>query len=142
MLVEVDVQQAECILIRECRFQCLIEIGFGLDLMHYEGDYYGYYGWYWQCNRNPGGCPGWYTGYDTSFWSIHIPVVMQWNFWLSEHWSVFAEPGISLRLRDDFRDRGPDLTIYGGGRYRFGQAVALTMRIGHPAISLGFSFFL
>jgi hypothetical protein len=71
-----------------------------------------------------------------------VPVVMQWNFWLSEHWSVFAEPGVALRLRDEFRDRGPDLTLYGGGRFRFGQAVALTLRIGHPAASIGFSFFL
>ncbi len=71
-----------------------------------------------------------------------VPVVLQWNFWLSEHWSVFAEPGVALRLRDDFRDRGPDFTIYGGGRYRFGDTVALTMRIGRPAFALGLSFFL
>jgi hypothetical protein len=71
-----------------------------------------------------------------------VPVVMQWNFWLSEHWSVFGEPGVALRMRDDFEDRGPDFTIYGGGRYRFGRAAALTMRIGHPAASVGVSFFL
>jgi hypothetical protein len=71
-----------------------------------------------------------------------VPVVMQWNFWLSEHWSVFAEPGVALRLRDDFRDRGPDLILYGGGRFRLGQAAALTLRLGYPAVSFGVSFFL
>jgi hypothetical protein len=71
-----------------------------------------------------------------------VPIVLQWNFWLSNHWSVFAEPGAALRLRDDFKDRGPDFTIYGGGRYRFGRTVALTMRVGHPALALGLSFLL
>jgi len=71
-----------------------------------------------------------------------VPVVMQWNFWLSEHWSVFGEPGVALRLRDDFKDRGPDFTLYGGARYRFARAAALTFRVGHPALSLGVSFFL
>ncbi len=28
--------------------------------------------------------------------TFFIPVVMQWNFWLSTHWSVFAEPGIGF----------------------------------------------
>ncbi len=71
-----------------------------------------------------------------------VPLVMQWNFWVSEHWSVFAEPGVALRLRDDFKDRGPDLTLYGGARYRFARNAALTFRIGQPAIALGVSFFL
>jgi hypothetical protein len=71
-----------------------------------------------------------------------VPVVMQWNFWVSEHWSVFGEPGVALRLRDDFKDRGPDFTIYGGARYRFARAAALTIRVGHPALSLGVSFLL
>jgi hypothetical protein len=71
-----------------------------------------------------------------------VPVVMQWNFWLSPHWSVFGEPGVALRLRDDAHDRKADFTIYGGGRYRFGRAAALTARLGYPAASLGVSFFL
>jgi len=81
-------------------------------------------------------------GADWTHDTTWVPLVLQWNFWLSEHWSVFGEPGIALRLRDDFNDRGPDFTIYGGGRYRFGRTVALTARIGHPAVSLGLSFLL
>jgi hypothetical protein len=71
-----------------------------------------------------------------------VPIVMQWNFWVSEHWSVFGEPGVALRLRDDFDDRGPDFTIYGGARYRFARSAALTFRVGHPALTLGVSFLL
>jgi hypothetical protein len=69
-----------------------------------------------------------------------VPIVLQWNFFLSENWSVFAEPGAALRLRDDFRDRGPDFTVYGGARFHFSQNVTLTMRVGHPAFALGLSF--
>lgn len=81
-------------------------------------------------------------GADWTHDTTWVPVVMQWNFWLSEHWSVFGEPGVALRLRDNFKDRGPDFTIYGGARYRFARAAALTIRVGHPAISLGISFLL
>ena len=28
--------------------------------------------------------------------TVFIPVAMQWNFWLSTHWSVFGEPGIGF----------------------------------------------
>lgn len=81
-------------------------------------------------------------GADWTHDTTWVPLVMQWNFWLSEHWSVFGEPGIALRLRDSYKDRGPDFTLYGGGRFRLGQAVALTVRVGHPAVSFGVSFFL
>lgn len=79
-------------------------------------------------------------GVDWTRDTTWVPVVLQWNFWFTRHWSVFAEPGVALRLRDDFNDRGPDFTVYGGGRYRFGQTVALTLRVGHPAVALGLSF--
>jgi hypothetical protein len=81
-------------------------------------------------------------GADWTRDATYVPIVMQWNFWLSQHWSVFAEPGVALRFRDDFRDRGPDLTLYGGGRFRFARSAALTLRIGYPAVALGVSFFL
>jgi hypothetical protein len=74
--------------------------------------------------------------------TLFIPVAMQWNFWLSTHWSVFGEPGIGLAVN---RDRGRDLlhpTLSVGGRYHFNEKVALTMRIGYPAFSIGASFFL
>jgi hypothetical protein len=74
--------------------------------------------------------------------TVLLPVGMQWNFWLSNHWSVFGEPGIAIAAN---RDRGRDLlhpSIWVGGRYHFTDRFALTMRLGYPDFSLGVSFFL
>jgi hypothetical protein len=74
--------------------------------------------------------------------TIFIPVVMQWNFWLTTHWSVFGEPGIGFSPN---AFRGRDVihpALYLGGRYHFNEKISLTMRIGYPAISVGASFFL
>ena len=76
---------------------------------------------------------------DDTTW---VPVVLQWNFWLTPHWSVFAEPGIAFRFRDNYGNLGPDLTLYGGARWEFAPGVTLTMRIGYPAFALGLSFLL
>jgi hypothetical protein len=69
---------------------------------------------------------------------VFVPVVMQWNFWLSTHWSVFGEPGIGIS------SRGVDFVhpvFFVGGRYNFTERIALTMRLGYPAASVGASFF-
>ena len=71
-----------------------------------------------------------------------VPIVLQWNFWLSEHWSVFGEPGAAFHLEDRGRRTRGDFTIYGGGRLRFSERVTLTLRVGHPAFAAGFSFLL
>jgi hypothetical protein len=73
-------------------------------------------------------------GHDTY---VAIPVVMQWNFWLSTRWSVFGEPGI--QITNQHPNVGPALFL--GGRYHFSDTVALTLRLGFPAISVGVSFF-
>ena len=73
---------------------------------------------------------------------IFIPVVMQWNFWLTTHWSVFGEPGIGFSPN---AFKGRDVihpALYAGGRYHFNEKISLTLRIGYPAISVGASFFL
>ena len=70
---------------------------------------------------------------------VLLPVVMQWNFWLSTHWSVFGEPGLAI-------GSGPRTNLwpafYAGGRFHFTDRIALTMRIGYPDISVGVSFLL
>ncbi len=74
--------------------------------------------------------------------TLFVPVAMQWNFWLSTHWSVFGEPGIGFAAN---RDRGRDVlhpVLMVGGRYHFNEKIALTMRLGYPAFSIGVSFFL
>ncbi|HEX9620338.1 MAG TPA: hypothetical protein VF989_09395 [Polyangiaceae bacterium] len=71
------------------------------------------------------------------FWA---PVVLQWNFFLSKNWSVFAEPGLALRITSP-GDLGIDpFVMYLGGRWHFSDNVTLTMRIGYPTFSVGVSF--
>jgi len=84
-------------------------------------------------------------GIDYTRDNIWVPVVMQWNFWLSEHWSVFGEPGFAFKFAnhgDHDHETKADFTIYGGGRLRLSDRVTLTMRVGYPAFTAGFSFLL
>lgn len=70
-----------------------------------------------------------------------IPVVMQWNFWLTTHWSVFGEPGIGFT--NSTATHPPlDPVFFAGGRYHFSEHVALTLRLGYPDVSVGVSFLL
>jgi hypothetical protein len=125
-----------------------VGIGFGLDWVHYNGCYYWHNPYYPACsNLN----------------SIWLPVVMQWNFFLSTHWSVFGEPGLAINYNswgagcsgvfiDNNRrveyacppapnrvDLNP-FVLFIGGRYHFSETTALTMRIGWPYASIGVSF--
>jgi len=76
---------------------------------------------------------------------------MQWNFFVAKYWSVMAEPGVAFFT--GFFDAcngvagcveptrtGLRPAFYIGGRYHMGEHVALTMRIGYPAFSIGISF--
>jgi len=121
-----------------------VAIGLGLDWVHYNGCYR-----YW---GNPGNC--------VNFEAFWVPVVMQWNFFLSTHWSVFGEPGLAIAFNSygtcvDFVDNRGNLVACGnrpstvgvnpfvlfvGGRYHFSETTALTMRLGWPYWSIGVSF--
>lgn len=79
-------------------------------------------------------------GVDWTNDNLRIPVVMQWNFWLSRNWSVFGEPGGLVRLHN--HEVLPEPAFYAGGRFHFSDYVTLTMRIGHPTASVGVSFLL
>jgi hypothetical protein len=114
-----------------------VGIGFGLDWLFY-GDH---------CHGRR--CLGDDHGHDR----IIVPVVMQWNFWLSENWSVFGEPGGAIIFYDDhdkddleYRDddKGAHFrpVFFAGGRFHFNDAISLTMRVGYPYFSVGVSFFL
>jgi hypothetical protein len=86
------------------------------------------------------------VGFGVDFSNDHIwfPVVMQWNFFLSDRWSVFGEPGIALHRHQRGRshtDIDP-LIIYAGGRLHFNDTLALTLRVGRPTVSLGLSILL
>ncbi|MFS8071170.1 MAG: hypothetical protein ACMG6S_32785 [Byssovorax sp.] len=76
---------------------------------------------------------------DFSFWS---PVELQWNFFLTDKWSVFAEGGVMLHSYGFLTaDTYGDFTFSAGARYHFDDKVALTMRLGYPFVSVGVSFF-
>lgn len=72
--------------------------------------------------------------------TIWIPVVLQWNFYLTEIISVFGEPGAAMRYvsweyDDDFHPFVP--VFAGGARFQFGERVGLTVRLGYPYSSVG-----
>jgi len=75
-----------------------------------------------------------FGGDKTAVW---VPVVMQWNFWLSRNWSVFGEPGGGFWLGNA---SGARPAFYGGARFHFVDKLALTLRVGYPALSVGLSF--
>ena len=71
--------------------------------------------------------------------SVWVPIVMQWNFWLSDNWSVFGEPGFGFYLGNATGVRGVGAV---GVRLHFNDTIALTLRAGYPAFSAGLSFLL
>jgi hypothetical protein len=83
-------------------------------------------------------------GGDVFFGSkvLYVPVVMQWNFWLSTRWSVFGEPGVGIAANPEKGRDAIGPVINAGGRFHFTDKIALTMRVGYPSFSIGVSFFL
>ncbi len=121
-----------------------VGIGFGLDWLHYNGCF----------------AQGFFFGVCNNLDSYWIPAVMQWNFFLSTHFSVFGEPGLALDYRNygtyagclDINGRAVPCAVaanqvtlepvfFVGGRYHFSEGAALTLRIGWPYASLGVSFY-
>ena len=109
-----------------------VAIGFGVDLVHYDACYFRGLG----CSAN----------------FLLFPVVMQWNFFVAQKWSVFGEPGIAIYNGfyqslcnnnvgcSEPTHFGIRPAFYLGGRYYFNEHVALTMRVGYPTFSVGVSF--
>ena len=103
-----------------------VGIGFGLDWVSYaEG----------RCPADPT------EPCEEGHANLWIPLVLQWNFWLSEDWSVFGEPGLALRLDDSHVTVEP-LEFWAGGRWHFAEYAALTMRVGYPTFTVGVSLLL
>jgi hypothetical protein len=135
-----------------------VAIGLGLDWIHYGGS---------GCVYDPRFANYCYAnGYYGSADFFQFPIVMQWNFYVAEHWSVFGEPGLYVwhgsYNAPNYPCNGPGLPpcgyygygYYGsdtgvgpafwvGGRYHFSDSVSLTMRLGYPdLLTIGASFFL
>jgi hypothetical protein len=118
-----------------------IGIGFGLDWIHYEDDDFGYW-----CRGNRFCDDPFFDDFDVDFFVL--PIVMQWNFWLHRQWSVFGEVGGAIGIVSAEEFYGDDdveffpVIFFGGGRFHFSDAAALTMRIGYPYFSIGVSIWL
>lgn len=69
-----------------------------------------------------------------------VPVAMQWNFWFTKQWSAYAEAGLAVRFREHGTPLAPLIAV--GGRLQLNAAMALTLRLGSPEVTLGLSFFL
>ncbi len=117
-----------------------VGIGVGIDWVRYGYRY---------------GCQKGVCSYDGSINWFMVPVVMQWSFYLTRAWSVFAEPGLLLSTyshscsHDGCPDKGfgfgrrgaADLLIlHAGARWHFKDSMTLTMRVGWPYLSVGVSF--
>ncbi len=109
-----------------------VGVGFGIDFVHYGSS---------RCVRfNLAG----YCQASDAVDDVWIPVVLQWNFFLSRNWSVFGEPGIALRYESwdgpGKKVHFEPLQLFVGGRFHFTDNITLTMRVGYPTFSLGVSF--
>ena len=122
-----------------------VAIGFGLDFGHYAGRY-AVNGYRDQCLHFEAGPAGTMVCTDVtsnggSYNYLFVPVVMQWNFWLTEKFSAFGEAGLSVYHLGD-EGFGAIPALYVGGRLRLTDIITLTARIGYPTVSFGVSFML
>ncbi len=101
-------------------------LGFGLDWIHFTRG--------GRCIDT--GCE------DTKVDHYYFPIVVQWNFWLTDRWSVFGEPGLAYRYSPHTEDGIDNFVIGVGARFHFAPRVTLTLRAGYPSTSAGLSFLL
>jgi len=64
---------------------------------------------------------------------------MQWNFWLTQRFSAFGEPGANVYLVGG-HGFGISPALYIGGRLRVADQITLTVRLGYPTFAFGVSF--
>ncbi len=125
-------------------------IGFGLDWAHFSGNCWGWGNYYYRNGPVPGDqCSG------NDFW---VPIVLQWNFFLTPVISVFGEPGLAIEhqsfdypyfvncpngaCRDTYSHTDLEPVFFAGARFLFSDTVGATVRLGWPYISAGISILL
>ena len=120
-----------------------VAIGFGLDYGHFAARY-GLNGYRDEClNFEPGPagtmvCTD-VTSNGGTYNYVFAPVVMQWNFWLTERFSAFGEPGLAFYHLGNY-GFAVSPALYLGGRLRLADRITLTARIGYPTVAFGVSF--
>jgi hypothetical protein len=130
-------------------------ISFGLDWAHFSQDW-----WCWgRPARNYPGYLGWSAAYGCSANTLWFPVVLQWNFFLTDIISVFGEPGLALvhdwwsgwwpcpnngasACQYTNSETGLAPAFWAGARFLFSKSVGLTVRLGFPSSTLGLSILL
>jgi hypothetical protein len=120
-----------------------IALGVGLDFGRYNAGY-GFDGYRDQCLHFEPGPAG--TSVCTQVSSnggtytyVFAPVVMQWNFWLTQRFSAFGEPGANVYLLGG-HGFGISPALYIGGRFQVADRITLTLRLGYPTFAFGVSF--
>lgn len=120
-----------------------LAIGVGLDFGRYAGSL-ALDGYRDQCLRFEPGPAGTsvcteVTSNGGSYSYVFMPVVLQWNFWFTERFSAFGEPGLNLYHLGNV-GFGASPALYVGGRFRLADRITLTARLGYPTFGLGVSF--
>lgn len=86
---------------------------------------------------------------DYAVTGMVIPIMLQWNFFLTRRWSLFGEGGVAVQDWFSRRANGDDQTLFiwpglaAGARFYFndGQYPALLLRVGYPSgLSVGIGF--
>lgn len=124
-------------------------IGFGLDWVTRGSCNNGFY--YGQPN-------GYYN--NCSAYALYVPIVLQWNFYITDIITVYGEPGFALRyshlswntnvavngypLGYQYSNSYTDPVLYlaGGAKFMFGKSVGFNVRAGFPYFSVGVSILL
>jgi hypothetical protein len=120
-----------------------VALGFGFDYGRYKGDW-ALNGWRDQCLHYevaPGGtqiCTD-VTSNGGTYTYLYLPVVVQWNFWLTRRVSAFGEPGVDLYYLAN-HGFGAVPALYLGARVQLSDRIALTGRLGYPTSAIGVSF--
>lgn len=125
-------------------------IGVGLDITFGDNNCQ----WWW--NRLPRDR---FSNADCHVTEVWMPVMLQWNFFLTKVISVFVEPGFAIAHRRwdwqwycdgnapalcDYDDSDTDLEVafWGGARFMFSDTVGATVRVGTPYLAVGINFLL
>ena len=117
-------------------------IGIGLDWVTQGSCYRGSY---WQ---------PYYS--DCSMYALYVPVVLQWNFYLTDIITVFGEPGLALRYArvsvngvnnglsadGSYSATAVVPVIAAGAKFMFGRTIGLNVRLGFPYVTAGVSILL
>jgi hypothetical protein len=121
-----------------------LAIGFGLDWAHFDD------------------CGPWNDICDANdFW---FPLVVQWNFFLTQSISLFGELGLAIQYssldwdgpipgncaringvnicNDNVDDLDVELVLWLGARFLVSDNIALTLRLGSPSLLFGVSILL